>query len=125
MKQYTNITTFEELYNECINSSQTIWEAAQKREADNAEIPVKEFRAAVKKSLDAMKEAINSGLKSNELSISGMCGDDCARLQEKFAKSHALLGKPLKRLPLTLLQLLKKTLGWEKSLPALLPDLVQ
>lgn len=98
MKQYTNITTFEELYNECINSSQTIWEAAQKREADNAEIPVKEFRAAVKKSLDAMKEAINSGLKSKELSISGMCGDDCARLQEKFAKSHALLGKTFEKI---------------------------
>ena len=98
MKQYTNITTFEELYNECINSSQTIWEAAQKREADNAEIPVKEFRAAVKKSLDAMKEAINSGLKSNELSISGMCGDDCARLQERFAKSHSLLGKTFEKI---------------------------
>ena len=64
MKQNTNITTFEELYNECVSSSQTIWEAAQKREADNAEIPVKEFRTAVKKSLDAMKEAINTGLKS-------------------------------------------------------------
>ena len=98
MKQNTNITTFEELYNECVNSSQTIWEAAQKREADNAEIPVKEFRAAVKKSLDAMKEAINTGLKSKELSISRMCGDDCATLQERFAKSHSLLGKTFEKI---------------------------
>lgn len=87
-----NITTFEELYNTCKSLSKTIYEAAQEREAETAEITVEEFRKTVKKSLDAMKDAIKTGLMSREMSISGMCGDDCFRLQARFTKEHSLLG---------------------------------
>lgn len=85
------ISTFEELKNIC--NGITVYEAAQLREAELSEISVAEFRSKVKKSLDAMKEAIKNGLKSPEMSISGMCGDDCERLQKRFLRHHALLGR--------------------------------
>ena len=72
MEYYKNITTFEELYNTCTEQSPTIWQTAMEHEVDAAEISVEEFRAIVKKSLDAMKEAIRTGIKSREMSISGM-----------------------------------------------------
>ena len=98
MEYYKNITTFEELYNACTEQSTTIWQTAMEHEVDAAEISVEEFRAIVKKSLDAMKEAIRTGLKSREMSISGMCGDDCSRLQERFQTTGALFGKTFEKI---------------------------
>ena len=40
-----------------------------------------------------MKEAINSGMQSKELSMSGMCGDDCAKLQKRFEKENSMFGR--------------------------------
>ena len=40
-----------------------------------------------------MKGAITTGLQSKEMSMSGLCGDDCYRLQKQFAKKPALFGK--------------------------------
>lgn len=90
------ISTFEELENVCKDLN--IYEAAQLREAETAEISVVEFRAKVKKSLDAMKEAIRNGLNSKEMSISGMCGDDCQRLQNRYKKEQSLLGKTFEKI---------------------------
>lgn len=90
------ISTFEELENVCQDLS--IYEAAQLREAETAEISVREFRAKVKRSLDAMKEAIRNGLNSKEMSISGMCGDDCQRLQNRYKKEQSLLGKTFEKI---------------------------
>lgn len=90
------ISTFEELENICKDLN--IYEAAQLREAETAEISVVEFRAKVKKSLDAMKESIQNGLNSREMSISGMCGDDCHRLQERYSNEHSLLGKTFEKI---------------------------
>lgn len=90
------ISTFEELENVCQDLS--IYEAAQLREAETAEISVQEFRAKVKRSLDAMKEAIKNGLNSKEMSISGMCGDDCQRLQNRYKKEQSLLGKTFEKI---------------------------
>ncbi len=98
MEEYKNITTFEELYNTCTAQSQTIWQNAQLREAETAENTVAAFRSIVKKSLDAMKEAIRTGLKSREMSISGMCGDDCSRLKERFQTNGALFGKTFEKI---------------------------
>ena len=98
MEYYKNITTFEELYNTCTEQSTTIWQTAMEHEVDAAEISVEEFRAIVKKSLDAMKEAIRTGIKSREMSISGMCGDDCSRLQERFQTTVALFGKTFEKI---------------------------
>lgn len=93
-----NITTFEELFGACEKNNKSIYEIIQKYEAETAEISVEELRIMVKKSLDAMKEAISNGLKSKELSISGMCGDDCDRLQKSFTQNHALFGKTFEKI---------------------------
>lgn len=93
-----NITTFEELYNICIKHNKEIWQIAQQREAEQAEISIDDFRKIVKRSLDAMKEAIQNGLNSKEMSMSGMCGDDCFKLQEFFHKQPALLGSTFERI---------------------------
>lgn len=90
------ISTFDELKTACKNLK--IYEAAQIREAEFAEISVTEFREKVKKSLEAMKDAINNGLKSKEMSISGMCGDDCYKLQQRFQNHHSLLGKTFEKI---------------------------
>lgn len=93
-----NITTFEELYNICIKHNKEIWQIAQQREAEQAEISIDDFRKIVKRSLDAMKDAIQNGLNSKEMSMSGMCGDDCFKLQEIFHKQPALLGSTFERI---------------------------
>lgn len=92
------ISTFEELYTSCKRYNKTIWQSAQAREAEQSEITVEEFRNLAKKSLDAMKEAIKNGLKSREMSISGMCGDDCYRLQERYVKEKSLLGTTFEKI---------------------------
>ena len=84
------VNTFEELEEICNKTGKTIFEITQKYEAALAETSVDEVRAVVKKSLDAMKHSISSGLKSKEMSISGMCGDDCDRLQKRFFRSGSL-----------------------------------
>lgn len=45
-----------------------------------------------------MKDAIQNGLNSKEMSMSGMCGDDCFKLQEFFHKQPALLGSTFERI---------------------------
>ena len=59
-------------------------------EADTSEISTEEVRDRVKIILDAMKDAIEKGLKSKEKSMSGMCGDDCAKLLERYKSGHSL-----------------------------------
>ncbi len=93
-----SLNTFKELKDACKKSGKKIWEVTLSYEAELAETSEKEVRIIVKKSLDAMKEAIKSGLKSKEMSISGMCGDDCDRLQKRFLSEHALLGKTFEKI---------------------------
>ena len=63
------ISTFEELENVCKDLN--IYEAAQLREAETAEISVVEFRAKVK---------------------------SCHRLQERYSNEHSLLGKTFEKI---------------------------
>lgn len=88
-----NITTFNDLLLICGQNRQKIYELFQEREAFLLDIPVEQVREKVKGSLDAMKNAIQTGLKSNEKSISNQCGDDCEKLQKRFGTVPALLGK--------------------------------
>lgn len=108
------ISTFEELYICCKRHNKQIWEAAQEREAEQAEISINEFRAIVKKSLDAMKEAIKNGLHSQEMSLSGMCGDDCHKLQERYKKQHALFGRAFERITTYALSTIEENLRMGK-----------
>lgn len=93
-----NISTFKELVEACEKGNKPIYEVIQKQEAETAETSIEEIRALVKRSLDAMKNAIHTGLKSKEMSISGMCGDDCDRLQRSFMQNHALFGNTFEKI---------------------------
>lgn len=88
-----NITTFRQLYYACKEKSKSIYEIALDYEASQGEYSEYHVRLQAKKSLDAMKEAIKTGLKSIEPSPSGMSGDDCNKLQIRFAKTNSILGK--------------------------------
>ena len=93
-----DINSFEQLFNACKIANVAIYKVAQTREAYLSEKTEDEVRNIVKRSLDAMKEAVRTGLKSNELSLSGMCGADCERLQKRFAKKHAVFGKTFEKI---------------------------
>ena len=45
-----------------------------------------------------MKYAIRNGLNSREKSISGWCGDDCAKLIENFKNREAIFGKTFEKI---------------------------
>ena len=74
-----DIRTFEDLATTCSEQEKTIYEIFQERESKLQEIDILDVRVKVKKSLDAMKDAIRTGLISREKSISQQCGDDCVR----------------------------------------------
>lgn len=86
------ISTFEDLRKICEAKDKTIWEISQMRERKLGECSLSSIRTRVKLSIDAMKQAIERGLKSDEKSISGMCGDDCVRLVKSFRATPALFG---------------------------------
>lgn len=88
-----NITTFNELLLVCGQTQQKNYELFQEKEAFLLDTSVEQVREKVKKSLDAMKNAIKIGLTSNEKSISNQCGDDCEKLQTRFENHPSLLGK--------------------------------
>lgn len=69
-----------------------IYETALDYEASRGEYSEYNVRLQAKKSLDAMKEAIKTGLNSTEPSPSGMSGDDCNKLQKKYKNSASVLG---------------------------------
>lgn len=86
------ITTFRQLYFACKEANKKIYETALDYEASRGEYSEYNVRLQAKKSLDAMKEAIKSGLNSTEPSPSGMSGDDCNKLQKKYKNSASVLG---------------------------------
>ncbi|MBP3923886.1 L-serine ammonia-lyase, iron-sulfur-dependent, subunit alpha [bacterium] len=88
----TTISTFSELLDVCTSENKKIYEIVQANETALHEISEEELKRMVKHTLDAMKDAINTGLKSKEMSMSGLCGDDCFRLQKRFEKKPALFG---------------------------------
>lgn len=93
-----DIRTFKDLIITCSNEHKAIYEVFQEREAQLQEISVEEVRLRVKKSLDAMKEAIEKGLNSTEKSISGQCGTDCVTLKERYTKRSAVFGKSFEKI---------------------------
>lgn len=93
-----DIRTFKDLIITCSNEHKAIYEVFQEREAQLQEISVEEVRLRVKKSLDAMKEAIKKGLNSTEKSISGQCGTDCVTLKERYTKRSAVFGKSFEKI---------------------------
>ena len=87
------ILSFSELIQKCTDENKTIYEIAQNEEAILSGDAVDVIRLRVLEDLIAMKEAVKNGLNSREKAISGWCGDDCAKLIEKFSGKPALFGK--------------------------------
>ncbi len=90
------ITTFRQLYYACKENKKSIYETALDNEALNGENSEYTVRLQAKKSLDAMKEAIKSGLVSTEPSFSGISGDECYKLQT--SKAESILGKTAQKI---------------------------
>ncbi len=86
------ISTFEQLHNECISKNKKIYEIAQENMSITADIPIEEVRNFTLRSLFAMKEAISSGMASKEPSMSGMCGTDCDKVQKRYRTERSILG---------------------------------
>ncbi len=87
-----NINTFEKLYDNCLQYDKKIYEIAQENMAQDADISVEEVRSVTLRSLFAMKEAINRGMNSKELSYSKMCGQDCYKMQKRYSSEHSMFG---------------------------------
>lgn len=87
-----NINTFRQLYQTCKSKNKKIYEIALDNEVAKGEYSEYQVRLQAKKSLDAMKEAIKTGLNCTEPSPSGMSGDDCDKLQKRFKQTDSILG---------------------------------
>ena len=87
-----SINTFEQLKDACLSLNKQIYEIAQENMASEADITVEEVRTFANKSLFAMKEAIQTGMASKELSMSGMCGQDCYKVQKRYKSEHSMFG---------------------------------
>lgn len=88
----TSINTFEQLQDMCISHNKKIYEIAQENMAKESDITVEQVRCFVNRSLYAVKDAIQSGLASKELSMSGMCGQDCYKVQKRYKVERSILG---------------------------------
>lgn len=93
-----NINTFEQLKEACISRNKQIYEIAQENMAMESDMAVELVRTFAAKSLYAMKEAIQSGMASKELSMSGMCGQDCFKVQKRYKSERAMFGSVFEKI---------------------------
>ena len=92
------ILSFNNLIEKCNRENKAIYEIALDYEVSKGEYTEYNVRLQAKKSLDAMKDAIKTGLNSTEPSPSGMSGDDCDKLQKKFKSSKSILGETAQKI---------------------------
>ena len=85
--------TFKNIFEEAEEKNKRFYEISQEQEAQTLDLSVMQVRDKVKVNLNAMKFAIENGLKSKEKSVSGLCGDDCAKLIEKYKNGKSLFSK--------------------------------
>ena len=109
-----SISTFEKLLQACDSENKKIYEIMQEKEAYDFEISVDEVRQKTLKNINAMKEAIVSGLTSKEMSFSGLCGDDTHKLKEKYKKTPALFGNLFEKITTYALATMEENLRMNK-----------
>ncbi len=109
-----SINTFEKLLNACEKENKKIYEIMQEKEASDFEITVEEVRKKTLKNIQAMKEAIKKGLNSTEKSISGLCGDDCYKLENKYKQKKALFGRLFEKITTYALATMEENLRMNK-----------
>ncbi len=89
-------STFDELLKLC-NKNKKFYEIAQEEEANLSECSISEIRAKTALTLNAMKNAIQEGLKSNELSTSAMVGQDCEKLNKYYSEKKGIFSKLMQK----------------------------
>lgn len=109
-----SISTFEKLLHACEQENKKIYEIMQEKEAFDFEISIEEVRAKTLKNINAMKDAIISGLCSNEKSFSGLCGDDTAKLKERYKSAPALFGNLFEKITTYALATMEENLRMNK-----------
>lgn len=92
------ILSFEELLNQSKSSNKSIYEIAQHEEALLAETSISAIRQKTLETLNAMKNAIQNGLKSTEKSVSNWCGDDAIKMIKRYQKHNSILGKTFEKI---------------------------
>ena len=86
----------------------------QEKEAYDFETTIEEVRNKTYKNIEAMKNAIKQGLNSNEKSFSGLCGDDCEKLLNKFNNKKSLFGKLFEKITTYALATMEENLRMKK-----------
>lgn len=109
-----SISTFEKLLYACNQNNKKIYEIMQEKEAFDFEISTEEVRAKTLKNINAMKDAIISGLCSSEKSFSGLCGDDTAKLKERYQAAPALFGNLFEKITTYALATMEENLRMNK-----------
>ena len=109
-----SISTFEKLLFVCASENKKVYEVMQEKEAYDFETSVEEVRKKTLKNINAMKEAIVSGLTSTEMSFSGLCGDDTNKLKEKYKKAPALFGNLFEKITTYALATMEENLRMNK-----------
>ena len=109
-----SISTFEKLLHACNQNNKKIYEIMQEKEAFDFEISTEEVRAKTLKNINAMKDAIISGLCSSEKSFSGLCGDDTAKLKERYKAAPALFGNLFEKITTYALATMEENLRMNK-----------
>ena len=84
---------FQDILNIAREKNKKLYEVCEMLEAESSEISTEEVRDKVKHILDAMKSAVKEGLNSKEKSMSGLCGDDCAKLVQRYKDGQSLFSK--------------------------------
>lgn len=93
-----DVKTFEDIILVSEKTGKRLYEIGQEIEAKKLEISIEEVRNKVKRNLTEMKNTINRGLYSSELSFSGMCGDDCQKLKDRYKKHNSLLSNTFQKI---------------------------
>ena len=109
-----SISTFEKLIDTCKKENKHIFEIMQEKEAYDFETTIEEVREKTYKNIQAMKNAIKQGLTSNEKSFSGLCGDDCEKLLNKFKNKKSLFGNLFERITTYALATMEENLRMNK-----------
>ena len=109
-----SISTFRRLMLTCEKENKQIFEIMQEKEAYDFETTVENVREKTYKNIEAMKSAIRQGLTSNEKSFSGLCGDDCEKLLNKYKNKKSLFGKLFEKITTYALATMEENLRMNK-----------
>lgn len=109
-----SVNTFEKLLIVCKEENKQIYEIMQDKEAFDFETTIEKVREKTYKTLEAMKSAIKNGMLSSEKSLSGLCGDDCAKLKTRYDNKRSLFGKTFEKITCYALATIEENLRMNK-----------